>query len=109
MALCGLASALYIGAQFGRGPRDGLMTGLARRTGLSLRLVRTALEVAVVVHRACCSAACSASARSSTRWLIGPLTQLMLPWFTVDLPVSSTRRQRASQWAATRVGDSTEW
>ena len=40
---------MYIGAQFGRGPRDGLMTGLARRTGRSLRLVRTLLEVTVVV------------------------------------------------------------
>ena len=40
---------MYIGAQLGRGPRDGLMTGLYRRTGLSLRLVRTGLEVAVVV------------------------------------------------------------
>ncbi len=47
--LCGFATALYIGAQLGRGPRDGLMTGLHRRTGLSLRLVRTGLEVAVVL------------------------------------------------------------
>src|SRR4051794_38475412 len=47
--LCGVASALYIGAQLGRGPRDGLMTGLARRTGGSLRLVRTGLEVTVVL------------------------------------------------------------
>ncbi len=42
VVLCGLATAMYIGAQLGRGPRDGLMTGFARRTGLSLRLVRTA-------------------------------------------------------------------
>ena len=47
--LCGLATAVYVGAQLGRGPRDGLMTGLHRRTGLSLRLVRTGLEVAVVL------------------------------------------------------------
>ena len=47
VAVCGLATAMYIGAQLGRGPRDGLMTGFARRTGLSLRLVRTALEVVV--------------------------------------------------------------
>ena len=46
--LCGLASALYIGAQLGRGPRDGLMTGLSRRTGRSLRRVRTGREVTVV-------------------------------------------------------------
>ena len=51
VVLCGLATAMYIGAQLGRGPRDGLMTGLARRTGLSLRLVRTLLEITVVAHR----------------------------------------------------------
>jgi uncharacterized membrane protein YczE len=48
IALQGLATAAYIGAQLGRGPRDGLMTGLARRTGRSLRLVRTAMELTVV-------------------------------------------------------------
>ena len=41
VVLNALAGALYIGAQFGPGPRDGLMTGLVRRTGLSVRLVRT--------------------------------------------------------------------
>jgi len=49
VVLNGVATALYIGAQLGRGPRDGLMTGLARRTGWSLRLVRTGLEVVVVL------------------------------------------------------------
>ncbi len=44
-----MATAAYIGAQLGRGPRDGLMTGLARRTGHSLRLVRTVMELTVVV------------------------------------------------------------
>ncbi|MFC8196935.1 YitT family protein [Streptomyces sp. NPDC060006] len=46
--LNGVATGLYIAARFGPGPRDGLMTGLHRRTGRSIRLVRTALEVAVV-------------------------------------------------------------
>ncbi|MGW1028341.1 membrane protein YczE [Streptomyces sp. NPDC002577] len=49
IALNGVATGLYIAAKFGPGPRDGLMTGLHRRTGRSIRLVRTALEVAVVV------------------------------------------------------------
>lgn len=44
----GLAGALYIGSQLGPGPRDGLMTGLVRRTGRSLRLVRTSLELSVL-------------------------------------------------------------
>ena len=83
--LCGLASALYIGAQLGRGPRDGLMTGLARRTGLSLRLVRTGLEVAVVVIGLLLGGVLGIGTVIYAL-AIGPLTQLMLPWFTVDLP-----------------------
>jgi uncharacterized membrane protein YczE len=46
--LNGVATGLYIAASFGPGPRDGLMTGLHRRTGSSIRLIRTVLEVAVV-------------------------------------------------------------
>ncbi|MFJ4877410.1 YitT family protein [Streptomyces sp. NPDC088745] len=48
IVLNGVATGLYIAARFGPGPRDGLMTGLHRVTGGSLRLVRTAIEVAVV-------------------------------------------------------------
>ncbi|MGP3634530.1 membrane protein YczE [Streptomyces sp. 24-1644] len=48
IVLNGVATGLYIAARFGPGPRDGLMTGLNRRTGRSVRLVRTAIEVAVV-------------------------------------------------------------
>jgi uncharacterized membrane protein YczE len=44
-----LATALYIGASLGSGPRDGLMTGLVRRTGRSVRVVRTSLELTVLV------------------------------------------------------------
>lgn len=49
IVLNGVATGLYIAARFGPGPRDGLMTGLHRLTGRSIRLVRTAIEVAVVV------------------------------------------------------------
>ncbi|MGW2032125.1 MULTISPECIES: membrane protein YczE [Streptomyces] len=48
IVLNGAATGLYIAARFGPGPRDGLMTGLHRRTGRSIRLMRTAVEVAVV-------------------------------------------------------------
>jgi uncharacterized membrane protein YczE len=41
-------TALYIGARLGPGPRDGLMTGLSRRTGYSVRVCRTAIEVTVL-------------------------------------------------------------
>jgi uncharacterized membrane protein YczE len=90
IVLNGVASAAYIGARLGPGPRDGLMTGLAARTGWSIRLVRTGLELTVL----------------ATGWLlggtagigtvvyalaIGPLTQAFLPWFAV-----SPRGPRAS-------------
>ena len=43
-----VATALYVGADLGPGPRDGLMTGLVARTGGSVRLVRAMIEVTVV-------------------------------------------------------------
>lgn len=43
-----VATVLYVGAGLGPGPRDGLMTGLVARSGLSVRLVRTAIEATVL-------------------------------------------------------------
>ena len=80
-----VATAAYIGVRLGPGPRDGLMTGLVRRTGRSVRVVRTSIEVVVV----------------ATGWLlggtlglgtvvyalaIGPLVQLLLPRLSLPSP-----------------------
>ncbi|HEU0309951.1 MAG TPA: hypothetical protein VFR36_01845 [Sphingomicrobium sp.] len=46
--LNGVATGAYIGAGLGPGPRDGLMTGLVKRTGGSVRVIRTGIEVAVL-------------------------------------------------------------
>ena len=48
VVLNGIATGLYIGAGLGPGPRDGLMTGLTRRTGWSIRAVRTLIEAGVL-------------------------------------------------------------
>ena len=48
IALVAVGSGLYLTSLLGPGPRDGLMTGLHRRTGRSLRLVRACLELSVV-------------------------------------------------------------
>ena len=81
VVLNGLATAAYIGVRLGPGPRDGLMTGLVARTGVSVRVIRTGIEVVVL----------------GTGWLlggtvgvgtvvyalaIGPLTQAFLPYVT---------------------------
>ncbi|WP_374120650.1 membrane protein YczE [Streptomyces sp. AN091965] len=46
--LNGFSIAVYVGARFGPGPRDGLMTGLTAATGRSLRTVRTGIELTVL-------------------------------------------------------------
>jgi len=91
VVVCGLATAMYIGAQLGRGPRDGLMTGLARRTGLSLRLVRTLLEVSVVLVGLLLGGALGLGTVLYA-FAIGPVAQWMLPAMIVDLPVRSAER-----------------
>lgn len=83
----GVATAAYIGAQLGPGPRDGLMTGLHRRTGLPLGLVRTALE-ATVVGLGFLLGGVLGLGTLLYAVAIGPLTQLLLPWFVVELPAA---------------------
>lgn len=85
IALNGLATALYLGSQFGPGPRDGLMTGLHRRTGLSLRLVRTGLEVTVVIAGFLLGGVVGIGTLAYAL-AIGPLVQSLLPRLVVDLP-----------------------
>lgn len=48
IVIIGFATGLYIGARYGPGPRDGLMTGLHRVTGKPIWVVRTAIEVVVL-------------------------------------------------------------
>ena len=82
VVLNGLAGATYIGAQLGRGPRDGLMTGLARRTGRSLRLVRTLLEAGVLIVGIVLGGTAGVGTLVFAL-AIGPLTQFFLPWVSV--------------------------
>ncbi|AUG80360.1 membrane protein [Kitasatospora sp. MMS16-BH015] len=80
--LNGLATGLYIGARLGPGPRDGLMTGLHRKTGWSLRLIRTGIELTVLLA----GIALGGSAGVGTllyALAIGPLAQFFLRWCTV--------------------------
>jgi uncharacterized membrane protein YczE len=78
VVLNGAATAAYIGVHFGPGPRDGLMTGLVRVTGASVRLVRTTIEVAVVVTGFLLGGTLGVITVLYAL-AIGPLTQLFLP------------------------------
>lgn len=48
LSLLAIATGLYIGARFGHGPRDGLMTGIHHRFGWRIWIVRTSIEVTVL-------------------------------------------------------------
>jgi hypothetical protein len=48
VVLNAISTVLYVGAGLGPGPRDGLMTGIVVRTGVSVRVVRTSIEATVL-------------------------------------------------------------
>jgi uncharacterized membrane protein YczE len=82
IVLNGAATGLYIAARFGPGPRDGLMTGLHQLTGVSIRLVRTGIELTVVAT----GFALGGTVGIGTLLYavaIGPLAQLFLRVFAV--------------------------
>jgi uncharacterized membrane protein YczE len=89
IVLNGIATALYVGARMGPGPRDGLMTGLVRRTGRSIRLVRTSMEVTVVLAGIALGGTFGVGTILYAV-AIGPLVQIFLPRLTVP-----ERRPRA--------------
>jgi uncharacterized membrane protein YczE len=80
--LNGAATGLYIAARFGPGPRDGLMTGLHTRTGRSIRLMRTVVEVTVVASGFVLGGTIGIGTLLYAL-SIGPLAQLFLRVFAV--------------------------
>ncbi|MFF9481718.1 YitT family protein [Streptomyces sp. NPDC014733] len=87
----GAATGLYISARFGPGPRDGLMTGLHRRTGRPVRLVRTCLEVTVLAVGFLLGGSVGAGTVLYAL-AIGPLAQFFLRRFAVKgLPPEPSR------------------
>lgn len=95
IVLNGVATGMYIGARFGPGPRDGLMTGLAAR-GASLRVVRTGIEMTVLALGALLGGTVGLGTLAYAL-SIGPLAHVFVPAFTVDLP---ERRPTADESAA---------
>ncbi len=83
IALNGVATGLYIGSNLGPGPRDGLMTGLAARfPRLSIRLVRTGIEV-LVLGIGFLLGGTVGLGTVAYALAIGPLAQVFIPAFTV--------------------------
>ena len=81
VVLNGVATGMYIGARFGPGPRDGLMTGIAAR-GHPIRTVRTGIEVTVLAVGALLGGTVGIGTLLYAV-SIGPLAHVFIPAFTV--------------------------
>ncbi|CAN5826324.1 hypothetical protein BH23ACT5_BH23ACT5_01390 [soil metagenome] len=92
IVLIGFASGLYIGANLGPGPRDGLMTGIAK-LGPSVRLTRTAIEVTVLAAGWLLGGTFGVGTIAFAL-LIGPIVQFFLPRLDVDRSATVTNRAR---------------
>jgi uncharacterized membrane protein YczE len=82
IALNGVATGLYIGAELGPGPRDGLTLGIAAR-GLSLRLVRTSIELTVLITGWLLGGTVGIGTLAYAL-LIGPITHMTIPTFRLS-------------------------
>ncbi|MEV6315752.1 hypothetical protein [Streptomyces sp. NPDC051776] len=85
IVLNSIATGLYISARFGPGPRDGLMTGLHRRTRRSIRLVRTGIEITVLASGFLLGGSVGVGTVAYAL-CIGPLAQIFLRLFAIPLP-----------------------
>jgi uncharacterized membrane protein YczE len=85
LVLLAMATGLYIGARLGPGPRDGLMTGLHKRTGWKIWIVRTAIEVTVLTIGWLLGGQVGIGTVAFAL-LIGPMVNFTLPWLRVPLP-----------------------
>ena len=90
IGLNGVATACYIGAGLGPGPRDGLMTGIAAR-GHSLRAVRTVIELSVLAAGVALGGTVGVGTVAYAV-SIGPLTHILLPRLTVRQRSDTTQR-----------------
>ena len=98
----GLGSGLYLGADLGPGPRDGLMTGVHHRFGWSIRRARTAIELTVLVLGWALGGTIGIGTVAFALG-IGPLVQAFLGLF--DREGRLGRRRRARLEAEGAVGE----
>ncbi|MGK0274062.1 MAG: putative membrane protein YczE [Ilumatobacter sp.] len=77
-----VGSGFYIGAGLGPGPRDGLMTGLSKRSvgsyAISTRVARTSVELIVLIVGIALGGSIGIGTAAFTIG-IGPLVQIFLP------------------------------
>lgn len=87
LVLLALSTGLYIGARFGAGPRDGLMTGLHSRLGWPIWVARTVVEGSVLATGWWLGGTVGLGTVAFAV-LIGPLVHRALPWCDTRLPAA---------------------
>ena len=92
IVLVSIGSGLYIGAELGTGPRDGLMVGLHRRFGISVRLARTLVEITVMVVGLFLGGQIGVGTFMFA-FGIGPMVNVTLRWFRMQETSSSGSAQ----------------
>lgn len=95
LVLLAIATGLYIGARLGPGPRDGLMTGLHKRTGWKIWIVRTAIEVTVLTIGWLLGGQVGVGTVAFAL-LIGPLVNLTLPLLVVPVGPQTAGRKSST-------------
>ncbi|WP_136707469.1 hypothetical protein [Agromyces sp. H66] len=98
-----IATGLYIGAHFGPGPRDGLMTGLHRVTGWKIWIVRTGIEV-VVLAAGWLLGGNVGIGTLAFALLIGPLCGVTIPLFAIKKPSGRMPQAAAAAPATATTG-----
>ncbi|HWK20880.1 MAG TPA: hypothetical protein VNR37_08975 [Microbacteriaceae bacterium] len=96
LAMVAVATGLYIGAELGPGPRDGLMTGIVARTGWPVWVVRTGIEITVVAI----GWALGGNVGIGTiafALLIGPMVHVTMPWFSLRARIAAARVAKAEE------------
>ncbi|HEU5012417.1 MAG TPA: hypothetical protein VFT66_07725 [Roseiflexaceae bacterium] len=86
IVVTGAGSGLYLSAQIGAGPRDGLMLGLSRKTGWSIRTVRTLIELSALVVGWLLGGTVGIGTLAFA-FGIGPIVQVALRVFERPMPV----------------------
>ena len=91
LILLAIATGLYIGARFGPGPRDGLMTGINKKFGIRIWIVRTSIEV-VVLGIGWLLGGNVGFGTLAFALLIGPMVHVTMPLLHVSDKRSSDKR-----------------
>jgi uncharacterized membrane protein YczE len=103
LVLLGIATGLYLGARFGPGPRDGLMTGIHRKFGGKIWIVRSGIEIVVLTIGAILGGNLGWGTLAFAL-LIGPIVHFTIPWLMVPAAITPATDATTAETGAVESG-----